>query len=391
MSIYRKMLSLILSVLIFLSLIPPVSLNAKPESGNYPEYIEVTVLADKKNGDYNVPAEGAVVTLKNGETVLLQALSDAEGKVSFDISGLDPELLKNATVQAYITADRGKGINGSARDDLFSHFPKDESGEYYRYEYQLHSENIDEDGNWRGHELPFSVSDALDIVFVIDGTGSMYDRLDNVKKNLSDYIRGITGLGWDVRYSVLEYRDYFTGELPVLHEADGSHWYRNEDDVIAELEKIQADGGGDLDESLNDALDSVIVSNNIDFRRNSCRLPSLSRMQTALSVSETGRSSRTAGLENISVRWTSVRRWSFLRILNWMNAISIFTKGPAGSALTLMMQTSARGFWNLRSPGLEEKVRRSSLSFPSRECFTIFRFAISRMIRTLYRIRIGTA
>ena len=272
MSIYRKMLSLILSVLIFLSLIPPVSLNAKPESGNYPEYIEVTVLADKKNGDYNVPAEDAVVTLKNGETVLLQALSDAEGKVSFDISGLDPELLKNATVQAYITADRGKGINGSARDDLFSHFPKDESGEYYRYEYQLHSENIDEDGNWRGHELPFSVSDALDIVFVIDGTGSMYDRLDNVKKNLSDYIRGITGLGWDVRYSVLEYRDYFTGELPVLHEAGGSHWYRNEDDVIAELEKIQADGGGDLDESLNDALDSVIVSNNIDFRRNSCRL-----------------------------------------------------------------------------------------------------------------------
>lgn len=272
MNLYRKLLSLLFAVLLFLGLLPPVTLYADDEGRVFPAYIDVTVKADEKSGKYNMPVEGAVVTLKNGETILCEAFSDAEGKARLYIKDLDPALLKNATVQAYVTADRGKGISESARDELFQHFPKDENGEYYRYEYQLHSEEVDRDGNWRGRELPFSTSDDLDVVFVIDGTGSMYERMENVKKNLEAYIRGMQALPWDVRYSILEYRDYYTDELPILHETDGSHWYRDEDAVIKEIESIQADGGGDINETLGDALNYVVLSEEMDFRRNADRI-----------------------------------------------------------------------------------------------------------------------
>ena len=213
MNIRKKWISVILCVSLFLSLIPVSSVRANPEpeeEASIPQKaVEATVIAYSIEEKKDVPVEGAVVTLQQGDTVLVTAVSDAEGKALLSLEGLTNEQLLNTTVQAYAVVDRGKGFtdeNFTGRDNLFQNFPKDDDGNYYRFEYQLHSEEIDTNGTWRGHKLPVSTCNQADIVFLIDGTGSMDDNMENVKENLNSFIAQLDELNLDIRYSVIEYR-----------------------------------------------------------------------------------------------------------------------------------------------------------------------------------------
>lgn len=81
------------------------------------------------------------------------------------LKGLSYEQCCNARISANKVVSSGTAMDGSERDALFNHFPKDENGDYVRYQMELHSETIDENGDWLGEKIPKSTeSDKVDIV-----------------------------------------------------------------------------------------------------------------------------------------------------------------------------------------------------------------------------------
>ena len=272
MKILKNSMSILLCAALLLSLFPASVGNASEEIRSMTKNtVEVTVKAVDKETGTDVVVEDALVTLTKGNAILASASTDASGVARFSLEGLAEDDLRNATVQACKTITREKGISTSDRDDLFQHFSEDGS-DYYRYEYQLHSETIDADGNWLGKELPLSTGNRADIVFVIDGTGSMEDNLEPLKEELKYFLQYLNNENLDLRFSVIEFRDYNYGELPVLREKDGSHWFQDTDTVMEIINGIEADGGGDTPfESLLDTIHWPLVSDEMDYRNDSFR------------------------------------------------------------------------------------------------------------------------
>ena len=97
----------------------------------------------------------------------------------------------------------------------------------------------------------------LDIMFLLDATGSMSDEIAQLQDNILSISQQIDSMGdVDVRYGLVHYRD--RGDAYITQVFDFTP------DVTAfqrELNRVRADGGGDTPESLNaglhDALQSV--------------------------------------------------------------------------------------------------------------------------------------
>ena len=270
MKIRKSSISIFLCIVLLLSLVPASAASAAETIHPSPaKTVEVTVNAiDKETGE-DVRIEGALVTITNGGSVIASATTDTYGVARISLEGISKDELRNATVQACKTVAQSKGISASGRDTLFKNFANG-SDDYVRYEYELHSETIDADGNWIGKDLPISTDSQADIVFVIDGTGSMEDDLVHIKEEIMyflQYMKDIAGDSIDARYSVIEYRDFMYGEKPFLHERDGSHWFTNTADVLEIINGIEADGGGDTPcESLTDTIHWPLVSDEMDYR-----------------------------------------------------------------------------------------------------------------------------
>jgi len=102
----------------------------------------------------------------------------------------------------------------------------------------------------------------MDVVFLVDTTGSMGDEISVVKKSLVDMIAEIEG-GTprpDVRFGLVVYRDrgdeYVTRLSKLTDDTDA---------VIKEVKAIEASGGGDEPESVNEALHVTINDMNWDW------------------------------------------------------------------------------------------------------------------------------
>ena len=97
----------------------------------------------------------------------------------------------------------------------------------------------------------------LDVLFLIDATGSMADEIDKIQNTIFDVAAQIDALPGqpDVRYGMVTYRD--RGDLFV------SNTYDFTPDVTEfhdKLKTVRADGGGDYPESLNEGLHNALHS-----------------------------------------------------------------------------------------------------------------------------------
>lgn len=112
------------------------------------------------------------------------------------------------------------------------------------------------------------VKGVCDIVFLIDATGSMQPSIDDIKNNIKLFFKTLSetdanggAIVKDWRARVIGYRDA---------ESDGSDWYvsnpftRDPAAIEAQLDAIQAKGGGDEPESLLDALYKVAKFGNTE-------------------------------------------------------------------------------------------------------------------------------
>lgn len=96
---------------------------------------------------------------------------------------------------------------------------------------------------------------SLDVVFLIDTTGSMGDEIDRLKANISSMADKIAGLpaAPDVRYGMTLYRD--RGDLFETRTFDLTSDQRAFGEA---LDEVQADGGGDTPEDLNAGLREAV-------------------------------------------------------------------------------------------------------------------------------------
>ncbi len=101
----------------------------------------------------------------------------------------------------------------------------------------------------------------MDVVFLIDTTGSMGDEIAQVKESIVDMITEIEGgkPAPDVRFGLVLYRD--RGDEYVTKKFDLT---RDTDEIVKSIRDIKATGGGDTPESVNEALYVAIQEMNWD-------------------------------------------------------------------------------------------------------------------------------
>jgi hypothetical protein len=95
----------------------------------------------------------------------------------------------------------------------------------------------------------------LDILFLIDATGSMSDEINQLKENIRAISAQIDALPSqpDVRFGMVTYRDRGDAYL-----TDVTDFTPDVDNFAADLAQVYADGGGDYPEDLNQELSEAI-------------------------------------------------------------------------------------------------------------------------------------
>lgn len=94
----------------------------------------------------------------------------------------------------------------------------------------------------------------LDLVFVLDATGSMADELEWLTSDLASIVRTATrGTGVDTRFALVVYRDYGDEYVVRSYAFTGSVW-----SMQATLRAQSAAGGGDYPEAADQALAAAL-------------------------------------------------------------------------------------------------------------------------------------
>ncbi|MEQ1685373.1 MAG: vWA domain-containing protein [Burkholderiaceae bacterium] len=107
----------------------------------------------------------------------------------------------------------------------------------------------------------------LDLVFMIDATGSMGDEIDKLKRSMRAMAEQIAQLPGqpDICYGLVAYRDRGDAFITRTHD------FTNDlGGFQALLAKVQAQGGGDTPEALNEALHEVV--HGLAWRSDAARL-----------------------------------------------------------------------------------------------------------------------
>lgn len=120
------------------------------------------------------------------------------------------------------------------------------------------------------HTEKKDIIELADIVFVIDSTGSMAPYIQNVADNVEVFSKYLEDKSVDLRMAVMDYRDitYDGKDSTVIHTIDGTPWHSTTDDLVETLQIIKSsvDGGGDIPETLFDALGYVLDEKSMKFR-----------------------------------------------------------------------------------------------------------------------------
>ncbi len=106
-----------------------------------------------------------------------------------------------------------------------------------------------------------SADTPIDLMFVVDTTGSMTDELNFLQTELSDIISSVTEQQSGIRIGLVFYRDYGDNYIVRAHGFSG-----DQNSVQLNLNQEQAQGGGDYPEAMDQALQAAIGA---DWRANS--------------------------------------------------------------------------------------------------------------------------
>ncbi len=109
----------------------------------------------------------------------------------------------------------------------------------------------------------------VDIIFVVDTTGSMSGYISNVKNNINSFVNEISAAGITPNFALVEYRDITcdgTDSTKVKKNSDSLNWFNNVTNFKNEISKLTVSGGGDALETTIDALE---MARELDLRPSS--------------------------------------------------------------------------------------------------------------------------
>lgn len=187
--------------------------------------------------DTQSPVKGASVKLLDSDNVIFSAVTDHNGNawLYYDINS-----------------------NGASPDKITVSVANNST------EYSI--ENIESQVEIQ-LKAPESGKKTLDLMFVVDTTGSMSDELEYLKEELNNVISRVSNAnsGMNIRLSVNFYRDD-GDEYIVKYFA-----FTNDiDKALRDLEKQYSDGGGDTPEAVHVAFDNAV--NDHDWSETSVKL-----------------------------------------------------------------------------------------------------------------------
>lgn len=170
----------------------------------------------------------ATVEIYNGDTLLFSGRTDAGGRVLFHPLALEGNRQWQRARDYRVVATKGF----VARSETFNRYGTDQ------WSIML-------------NEPPRLDYAQLDLLFLMDATGSMDDEINKLKNSMADVADQIAALPErpDVRYGLVAYRD--RGDAFVVRPYDFTPNLR---DFQRNLAALRADGGGDEPEALNAAL-----------------------------------------------------------------------------------------------------------------------------------------
>lgn len=182
----------------------------------------------KVTGSDKRPAAGLTVKLASGSTLLWQSVTDSRGEAF-----LFPHIINDSLTPDHIVVE---SAGGSWKKDL----PKD----------------------YNKTDTPFEVTvpetapmrTQLDLMFMIDTTGSMGDELTYIQTELENVIDRVSdATKTDIQLSVNFYRD--EGDDYVVRDYG---FTKNISIAIDHLRDQKASGGGDYEEAVEQAIDNAL-------------------------------------------------------------------------------------------------------------------------------------
>ncbi|MEM7232243.1 MAG: vWA domain-containing protein [Planctomycetota bacterium] len=142
---------------------------------------------------------------------------------------------------------------------------------------QVQANGVERRYRWNGDEPEFTIpldletkpeeTVALDVLFLIDTTGSMQDEMDRIKQSLLAVTKRLRSIEreFDLRYAAVLYRDLGDEYVTKAHPFT--------EDIAAfdkSLQAVATDGGGDTPESLNQGL--AVAVDLADWRQNAAKV-----------------------------------------------------------------------------------------------------------------------
>lgn len=209
---------------------------------------------------------GAEVKLEDVKgNIIWQAVSDSVGKayVFYNVSkkGEEPKSI-TVSKSTYSTTLQLKGkVSQSGQQDQ----QQGENKAVTVYE----DVKVDLEGKSM-HDIELitgEAADALDLMYIVDTTGSMSDELTYLQMELKDVVGKIQkqNAGLDIRISTNFYRD--EGDD---YEVKSHPFTKDLDKVMGWVNDESADGGGDYPEAVDKALEDAL--NNHDWQKDSVKL-----------------------------------------------------------------------------------------------------------------------
>ncbi|MCE7983505.1 MAG: VWA domain-containing protein [Caldilinea sp. CFX5] len=179
-----------------------------------------------------LPLHDALVEVFANDQLLFTGRTDAGGQVFFHPRALDSGYWQRQTSEYRVKASKG----WVAQSQTFA---------------RTNGQTTDEQWTLTLADPPRRANAQLDLLFLIDATGSMGDEIDKLKASMAGIADQIARLPEqpDIRYGLVAYRD--RGDEFVVRPYDFTYDLGQFQQTLAAL---RADGGGDTPESLNEAL-----------------------------------------------------------------------------------------------------------------------------------------
>lgn len=114
------------------------------------------------------------------------------------------------------------------------------------------------------------VKGQVDIVFVVDTTGSMSSYIRNVKNNIIAFVEELDAADIRSNFALVDYRDITcdgqTSANVKENKEDNSNWFKSAEEFKKQIEALSVSGGGDAPET---AIDALEMARQLDMRSSS--------------------------------------------------------------------------------------------------------------------------